>query len=150
MTSQTVVDCVLHWEMIGGGFNEYDKIGLRGKTTQAHLTICKIYSRSGGSIYFLIVVELRALLYWFARFNMADSLFFFPYQTVTASVGRQKMIISVFNLLFIIHKQTLYDYHFFQIHSFLMPFYSVIKFLWYDSSSFIQAKIFRSKGNPSN
>ena len=50
-----------------------------------------------------------------SAFNMADSLFFFPYQTVTPSVGRQKMIISVFNLVFIIHKQTLYDYHFFQI-----------------------------------
>ena len=43
---------------------------------------------------------------------MTDNLFFFPYETATPSVGRQKMIVSIFNLLFIIHNQTLYDYHF--------------------------------------
>ena len=73
---------------------------------------------------------------------MAGSLFFFPYQTPLPTVRRQKIVISVFNLLFIINKQTLYDYHFLQIHSFLMPLYSVIKFLRYDSCSFIQARTF--------
>ena len=81
---------------------------------------------------------------------MADSLFFIPFPTVTTSVGRQKMIISMFHLLFMKHKQTLYDYHLFQIHIFLMTFYSVIKFLWYDSSSFIQATIFHSYRHPSH
>ena len=63
------------------------------------------------------------------QFNMAGSWYFFPYKTVMPPVGRQKTIISVFNSLFIIYKQTLYDYPFFQIHSFLMPLYSVITFL---------------------
>ena len=47
-------------------------------------------------------------------------------------------------------KQVLYDYHFFQMKSFLVSFFANIKYLWYDSSSFIQAKIFRSQGNPSH
>ena len=76
---------------------------------------------------------------------MAGSWYFFPYKMLLPSVGRQKMIISVLNLLFTIYKQTLYDYPFFQTHSFLMPFYSVIKLLWYDSSSFIQARIVHSQ-----
>ena len=76
-----------------------------------------------------MLVTVRTLGEKFVQFNMAGSWYFFPYKTVMTSVGRQKMIISMFNLLFIIYKLTLYDYPFFQIHSFLMPLYSVIAFL---------------------
>ena len=52
------------------------------------------------------------------------------------------MIICAFNLRFITQTSYLRLYHFFQINSFLMSFYSFIKFLRYYCSSFIPARIF--------
>ena len=101
-----------------------------------------IFFKNASSINFHISYEL-----WFKKIKYYTSrtVCFSPLIRQSLHLLRgKKLIISFFNLLFIIDKQTLYDYHFFQIHSFLMPFYSVIKCLWYDNSSFIQARIFHS------
>ena len=59
--------------------------------------------------------------------------------TVVISIEMENIDFCVFNLRFIAQK-TLYGYHFFQINSFLMLFYSII-----NSSDMIVPCLFRGK-----
>ena len=96
-------------------------------------------------------LHIRTLGEKFVQFNMAGSWYFLPYKMVMPPVGRQKTIITVFNSLFIIYKQTLYDYPFFP-NSFIFDatLLCYITFLWYNSSSFYSGDNFSLIGHPSH
>ena len=59
-----------------------------------------------------IVLPLESLFNWLLQIANGGQLVFLPLSDSLSICWEAKMIISIFNLLFIIQKQNLYDYHF--------------------------------------